>query len=327
MIEIIDYKSEYQEYFKTLNLEWIQKYFTVEPTDEYVLSNPQKAILDNGGFIFFAKSASEIVGTCALQKVDDKTYELAKMAVNKKHQGLGIGRMLMDKAIQQVIEMKIDKLVLYSSTHLSTALNMYFKYGFRFVPKDNHPTSRANIKMELKIGKKQVELFRDPITTKPKTDISIIGVKAYPVQFQIRKATSEDLPAVLKLYGQKDIDNGDVLGLKEAKDIFSKFMLYPNYSLYVAEITGKVVGTFELLVMDNLAHKGQPSGVVEDVIIDAEFRSQGIGRQMMEYAIDVCRKNGCYKMTLSSNLKRERAHQFYENLGFEKHGYSFLIEL
>lgn len=67
--------------------------------------------------------------------------------------------------------------------------------------------------------------------------------------------------------------------------------------------------------------------VVEDVVVDIEFQSQGIGRQMMEYAIETCRKNGCYKMTLSSNLKRERAHRFYENLGFEKHGYSFLIEI
>ena len=147
------------------------------------------------------------------------------------------------------------------------------------------------------------------------------------MSIKIRKAIEADLQAVLELYAQKDLDNGDVLGMEEAKVAFSKFGLYPNYSLYVAEIADKVVGTFELLIMDNLAHKGQPSGVVEDVVVDAECQSQGIGRQMMEYAIEVCRENGCYKMALSSNLKRERAHQFYENLGFEKHGYSFLIEI
>lgn len=147
------------------------------------------------------------------------------------------------------------------------------------------------------------------------------------MSIKIRKAIEADLPAVLKLYAQKDIDNGDVLSMDEAEVAFSKFGLYPNYSLYIAEIAGKVVGTFELLIMDNLAHRGKPSGVVEDVVVDVEYRSQGIGRQMMEYAIDVCRENGCYKMTLSSNLKRERAHQFYENLGFKKHGFSFLIEI
>jgi GNAT superfamily N-acetyltransferase len=147
------------------------------------------------------------------------------------------------------------------------------------------------------------------------------------MKIKIRKATATDLPAVLKLFAQKDIDNGDVLSLEEAKKVFSKIGLYPNYSLYVAENADNLVGTFELLIMDNLAHKGQPSGIVEDVVVDAEYQSQGIGRQMMEYAIDVCRKNGCYKMALSSSLKRERVHRFYENLGFQKHGYSFLIEI
>jgi GNAT superfamily N-acetyltransferase len=46
---------------------------------------------------------------------------------------------------------------------------------------------------------------------------------------------------------------------------------------------------------------------------------------MMQYAIQLCRRAGCYKVTLSSNLKRKSAHEFYESLGFQRHGYSFLI--
>jgi len=141
---------------------------------------------------------------------------------------------------------------------------------------------------------------------------------------RIREATEADLPSVLELYAQPDIDNGDVLSLEEAKTVFGKFRMYPNYNLYVAESENKIVGTFELLIMDNLAHRGQPSGLVEDVVVDLQYQSQGIGRQMMAFAIEVCREHGCYKMALSSNLKRERAHQFYENMGFWKHGYSFL---
>jgi len=113
------------------------------------LSNPRSAILDKGGMIYFAKCGSKIVGTCALQKVDDKTYELTKMAVNEEYQNQGIGKVLMEKAIQIAKEMNLDKLVLYSNTHLITAVNMYSKYGFRIVQKDEHPTIRANIKMEL----------------------------------------------------------------------------------------------------------------------------------------------------------------------------------
>jgi GNAT superfamily N-acetyltransferase len=50
-----------------------------------------------------------------------------------------------------------------------------------------------------------------------------------------------------------------------------------------------------------------------------------VGRAMMAHAIEQCRKAGCYKLALSSNLKREDAHRFYESLGFERHGYSFVI--
>lgn len=56
-------------------------------------------------------------------------------------------------------------------------------------------------------------------------------------------------------------------------------------------------------------------------------QGQGIGKQMMEYAMAVCREHDRYKMRLSSNLKREQAHRFYESLGFTRHGYSYLIDL
>jgi GNAT superfamily N-acetyltransferase len=104
-------------------------------------------------------------------------------------------------------------------------------------------------------------------------------------------------------------------------------MTSPNYKLFVAKYEGAIVGTFALAIMDNLAHLGKSSGLVEDVVVAKEMRSKGIGKKMMEYALDICKENNCYKMCLSSNLIRKRAHSFYENLGFKKHGYSFLIEI
>jgi len=144
---------------------------------------------------------------------------------------------------------------------------------------------------------------------------------------EIRKARIEDIQFVLNLYGQMDTGKDEMLSLEDAHKMFNKFSTYPNYSLYVALIDDKVVGTFELLIMDNFGHKGTPSGIVEDVVVDENYRSKGIGVKMMEHAINVCMEFGCYKLTLSSNLKRERAHKFYENFGFKKHGYSFLMEI
>ena len=146
------------------------------------------------------------------------------------------------------------------------------------------------------------------------------------LNIKILEAKEEDLPSILTLYGQADMDAGKVLSLDKAKEIFAGISSYPNYKVYIALLDGKAVGTFELLIMDNLAHMGTPSGVVEDVVVSKEYQGKGIGKQMMKFAVDRCREAGCYKVALSSNLKREKAHAFYESLRFKRHGYSFIIE-
>ena len=79
--------------------------------------------------------------------------------------------------------------------------------------------------------------------------------------------------------------------------------------------------------MDNLAHMGSKSGLIEDVVVSQTYQRQGIGQQMMRYAIETCKEKSCYKVCLSSNLRRENAHDFYDSIGFKKHGYSYLMEL
>ena len=145
------------------------------------------------------------------------------------------------------------------------------------------------------------------------------------MKISVREADAEDLRAVLGLYAQVGLDEGRTLPLDEAEAIFDHMRAYPNYRLYVAELGGRVVGTFTLIVMRNLIHQGATSGVVEGVGVDVSLRGQGIGRVMMEHARALCRAAGCYKLALSSNLTRERAHAFYDGLGFERHGYSFRV--
>ena len=146
----------------------------------------------------------------------------------------------------------------------------------------------------------------------------------------IREASPDDLPAVLALYAQPDIDKGRVLPLQEAQLLLAQFARYPDYHLYVAcddAQPGAILGSFALLVMHNLAHCGTSSAIVEDVVVSPEQQGRGIGRQMMAWALEQARQAGCYKLVLSSNQKRERAHAFYESLGFQRHGFSFLIEI
>ena len=123
------------------------------------------------------------------------------------------------------------------------------------------------------------------------------------------------------------MDNGQILALPEATIIFNRMKLYADYQVYVTEINGEIIGTYALAIMDNLAHMGSKSGLIEDVVVSQTHQRQGIGQQMMGYAIETCREKSCYKVLLSSNLKRENAHDFYDSIGFKKHGYSYLMEL
>ncbi len=143
----------------------------------------------------------------------------------------------------------------------------------------------------------------------------------------VRTASKADLPDVLRLYAQPGFDDGEVLPLDRAEAIFDRMQSYPDYRLFVAELEGRVVGTFALLIMDNLGHLGTPSAILEDVVVDPTLHGRGIGRELVHYALTECRAKGCYKLSLSSNLKRSQAHAFYERIGLEKHGYSFQARL
>jgi GNAT superfamily N-acetyltransferase len=146
-------------------------------------------------------------------------------------------------------------------------------------------------------------------------------------EIAIREAGEADLAAILRAYGEAGIGGGVSFTEDEAREQFAKLRQYPSYRVFVADADGTVAGTYALIILDNLAKRGARAGVVEDVAVLPAFQARGIGRAMMEHALEECRRAGCYKMTLSSNLAREGAHRFYDALGFERHGYSFLMRL
>lgn len=172
-----------------------------------------------------------------------------------------------------------------------------------------------------------VELSRCPIKDRgEKTPVRSIEKTNFEQEMDIREATVDDLPAILALYAQPALDNGRCLTVNQAAAIFRTMQSYPCYKLFVAEQDERVVGTFALMIMENLGHQGAPSGLVEDVAVDPSCQRQGIGRAMLDFAMARCRDAGCYKMALSANRIRTRAHAFYESLGFVRHGYSFVVE-
>ncbi len=148
-----------------------------------------------------------------------------------------------------------------------------------------------------------------------------------PMTVAIRPAGLHDLAAILSLYREAGLDGGAPLPRERAEAIFARMASYPDYHLFVAELEGEIVGTFALLIMENLANRGAPSGIVEDVAVAVRHQGQGIGTAMMQIARARCASRGCYKLVLSSNARRRTAHRFYESLGFRRHGYSFALDL
>jgi DNA-binding MarR family transcriptional regulator len=151
-VEIVEYQNKYKQYFKSLNYAWISKYFEVEELDEQVLSNPDQ-IIKQGGTILFAKINDQIVGTCALMKIDEDVYELAKMAVDEQYQGRQIGKKLGLAIIERSRELGAEKLILESNKNLVPALSLYKKLGFVSVCSDHHKSmyQRANITMQMSL--------------------------------------------------------------------------------------------------------------------------------------------------------------------------------
>ncbi len=151
-IEIFDYQPEHQPWFESLNRDWIEKFFWMEPIDFEVLQHPGEYIISKGGRILMAMWQKEIVGTVALKYVEPGIYEFTKMAVDEKYQGKKIGLALAQAAIQRARQKKAHKIILYSNTRLVTAINLYRKLGFEEVPLDG-PYKRSDIKMEMTLRK------------------------------------------------------------------------------------------------------------------------------------------------------------------------------
>lgn len=143
------FQSNDSEVFKSLNTEWLETYFEVEPYDELVLNNPQKEIIDPGGSIFMLQKADQVIGTFAFLKKGEGIYEFSKMAVKPDERGKGYGNLIMQFVIHFADQQDWKKLILYSNTLLMNSIHLYRKYGFKEVAIDpGIKYARGNIKME-----------------------------------------------------------------------------------------------------------------------------------------------------------------------------------
>ncbi|MFR9731344.1 N-acetyltransferase family protein [Saccharopolyspora sp. MS10] len=134
----------------------------------------------------------------------------------------------------------------------------------------------------------------------------------------LRRAVEADLPAIVDLLADDSLGRtrerpGDP-GYAAA---FAAIDADPNQLLAVAELDGAIVGTLQLTFIPGLSHAGATRAQLEAVRIRADRRGGGLGRELVEWAVRQARQRGARIVQLTSNASRQRAHRFYERLGFE----------
>lgn len=150
-IKIISYRPEHQPYFEKFNRQWIEEWFVMEPVDEWVLTNPDKALLDPGGAILMAEYNGVVAGTVGLRKVDEVTWEFTKMAVDPAFRRKGIAEAISYASFRKAAELGATRVILYSNTRNAGAIQLYEKLGFLQVPVESGVYERANVKMVINI--------------------------------------------------------------------------------------------------------------------------------------------------------------------------------
>ena len=149
-LKIEPYDSKYKFDFEILNREWIEEYFEMEQEDLNILQNPEDYVIKKGGEVFFAILENRVVGTAAMVLTTMGVYELAKMAVNKDYQGMGIGRSLLQRSIKFALDENAREIFLITNDALKPALNLYHSSGFVLCPQnDDNRYLRGNTKMNL----------------------------------------------------------------------------------------------------------------------------------------------------------------------------------
>ena len=146
-----------------------------------------------------------------------------------------------------------------------------------------------------------------------------------------RDAVLADLPAIVTLLAE------DTLGEKREdpsvpldpayEQAFRTIAANPDQRQIVAEQGGKVIGTMQLTFIPGVAFRGAWRGQIEAVRVAGALRGQGVGGQMIDWAVGQCRARGCRMVQLTSEKSRTAAHRFYERLGWTRSHEGFKIKL
>ncbi len=308
LIEILEYQPVYQPYFERLNRNWIEKYFRMEPVDEFVLAQPEKAILENGGAILMAAYNNNIAGTAALKKIDHATYEFTKLGVDENYRGKGLGEALTLAAIEKARSAGAMHITLYSNTSLQPAIHLYRKLGFKEAPVEPGRYARCNIKMELWLGPVIIQADLSDAAV-----IASIGRESFSDAFGSVFNKRQDL--------EQYLDHTYNIG-KIATSIAR-----PNNVFFIALHNDRPVGFVKIKKQSlNSRIAGDKHTELQKIYVLKEYHGRGISAPLMQSVLQLTKEIQPDYLWLDVIIQNARAIRFYEKNGFDKKGFrSFII--
>ncbi|QCK14273.1 GNAT family N-acetyltransferase [Mangrovivirga cuniculi] len=137
--------------------------------------------------------------------------------------------------------------------------------------------------------------------------------------FKIRKALVEDLNAIIEMLADDDLGNKreDINELTPYLSAYLRIYSDPNQELMVmTDYNQKVIGTFQLTMIPYLTYQGGIRAQIEAVRVNKDYRGQGFGQKMFNWAIERAKINGAHLIQLTTDKNRIEALEFYKSLGF-----------
>lgn len=140
-------------------------------------------------------------------------------------------------------------------------------------------------------------------------------------KIKFRHATIEDLPDIVQMIANDKLGQTREAFTLPLPDFYNNayrnIHADPNQELIVLEYDNKVIGTLQLSFIQYLTYKGGTRAQIEQVRIHENFRGQGLGTVLFEWAIAKAKDKGAHVLQLTTDKKRPEALNFYKQLGFK----------
>lgn len=152
-MKIVSYQPKYRDAFVRLNTEWLNRFYWIESFDQYTMDHVEDLIQDGAMAFFALDEKEEVLATCMAMPLEEKTWEICKLAAKNQYTGTGAGSAVLQAAMRYAEENGAKKEVLISCRSLKPAIHLYKKYGFNEVPyrKEYWKSEKADIEMEKEV--------------------------------------------------------------------------------------------------------------------------------------------------------------------------------